>query len=84
MDNNGLWQTVLGELELTLSKANFTTWFKNTSIVSQEEGSVVISVPNVFTKEWLENKYNQQIRETIEKVIGPISRIEYKVGNPRQ
>ncbi len=82
MDNKSLWQTVLGELELTLSKANFTTWFKNTNIVSQNQGNIVISVPNVFTKEWLENKYNQQIKETIERVSGPVSKIEYKVGNP--
>jgi len=82
MDNRGLWQTVLGELELSLSKANFTTWFKDTSIASQDSGRVVISVPNVFTKEWLENKYNAQIKGTIENVVGPIISIDYKIGTP--
>ena len=53
MDNKSLWEAALGELELTLSKANFTTWFRGTSIISQKNGEVVISVPNVFTKEWL-------------------------------
>jgi len=36
MTNEQLWQAILGELELTLSKANFTTWFKNTFIIKQE------------------------------------------------
>ncbi|MDO8506996.1 MAG: chromosomal replication initiator protein DnaA [bacterium] len=82
MDNQSLWQAALGELELTLSKANFTTWFRGTSIISQESGEIIISVPNVFTKEWLENKYNSQIKETLEHVTGPISKIIYKVGQP--
>ncbi len=80
MDNKSLWQAVLGELELTLSKANFTTWFRGTNIISQEKGEIIISVPNVFTKEWLENKYNSKIKEVLEHITGPISKITYKVG----
>lgn len=82
MDNKSLWEAALGELELTLSKANFTTWFRGTSIVSQENGEIVISVPNVFTKEWLENKYNSQIKEILEHITGPINKLTYKVGSP--
>src|SRR4030043_1668573 len=58
MTNEELWQVVLGEIELSISKANFGTWFKNTAILSNERGRVVIGVPNGFAKEWLENKYN--------------------------
>ncbi len=80
MDNKSLWNAALGELELSLSKANFTTWFKDTSIISGENGEILIGVPNVFTKEWLENKYNSKIKETLEHIAGPISKITYKVG----
>lgn len=83
MDNQSLWQAALGELELTLSKANFTTWFRDTSIVSQESGEIIIGVPNVFTKEWLENKYNSRIKEVLEHIAGPIAKITYKVGSPK-
>ena len=55
MTNEELWQAALGEIELSISKANFITWFKNTYILSNENGKVVISVPNGFAKEWLEN-----------------------------
>ena len=64
MDTSSAWQTVLGELEVSLSKANFTTWFKNTKLLSANGGQVVIGVPNIFTKEWLENKYHKQIART--------------------
>lgn len=61
MNNTELWQAALGEIELSISKANFSTWFKNTAIISNEKGKVVIGVPNGFAKEWLENKYNTYI-----------------------
>jgi chromosomal replication initiator protein len=61
MTNDELWQAAMGEIELSISKANFITWFKNTAIASIKDGHVVIGVPNGFAKEWLENKYNLHI-----------------------
>ncbi len=83
MDQRGLWQAVLGELELNLSKANFATWFKHTSIISNEDGHVVVGVPNIFTKEWLEKKYNDDIKTALAK-IGNIGSVEYHVGTPKK
>ena len=52
MDNDQLWQAVLGEIEVNVSRANFTTWFKNTFIGSYENNSIIICVPNIFTTAW--------------------------------
>lgn len=80
MNNDQLWQSVLGEIELNLSRANFTTWFKNTFISSREDDKVVISVPNTFTKAWLEKKYHKEIAAAIENIIGKkIKEVFYKV-----
>lgn len=68
MDNQQLWQAALGELELSISKANFTTWFKNTFISSHADGRVVVGVPNAFTKTWLENKYHKEILKALQNV----------------
>lgn len=81
MDNKTIWQAVLGELEVNLSKANFTTWLKNTAILSNEDGNIVIVVPNIFTKEWLENKYNSQIQAALRRTVGDITKVSYKVGS---
>ncbi|MCM8761870.1 MAG: hypothetical protein NC929_00935, partial [Candidatus Omnitrophica bacterium] len=72
-------ETCLGELEISLSRANFTTWFKNTSILSYENGVIVISVPNAFTKEWLSNKYHRQLFLVLSKLL-PVSEIKYQIG----
>lgn len=80
MTNLQLWQAVLGELELNLTKANFTTWFKNTAISSIDGEKIVIGVPNTFTKAWLENKYHQSILKTLQKIVGGnVKEVIYKV-----
>jgi chromosomal replication initiator protein len=80
MNNEQIWQAALGEIELSLSKANFTTWFKNTAISSLEGGKIVICVPNAFTKSWLENKYHKEIIIALEHAINEkVKEIFYKV-----
>lgn len=82
MTNNELWQAVLAELELSISRANFVTWFKNTGIISNREGLVILCVPNAFTKAWLEKKYHQTVIKSLERITGkPIKKIEYKIDN---
>ena len=44
MTKEQLWQAVLGELELSLSKANFTTWFNNTFVSEYENENVMKSL----------------------------------------
>src|SRR3990167_1147723 len=80
MNNEELWQAALGELELSLSRANFTTWFKNTFIAECGDSSIVIGVPNTFTKVWLEKKYHTAILKTLNNIAGNrVSEIIYKV-----
>ena len=81
MDNDQIWKAVLGELEMGISRVNFITWFKNTFIYSIEDDRVIISVPNDFTKRWLEQKYYKSIKISIEKIINKkISEIEYQIN----
>lgn len=80
MNKDHLWQTALGELELCISKANFTTWFKNTSVISLDKEEMIVSVPNGFAKEWLENKYHKFILKAIQKICPEIKKIAYKIG----
>lgn len=68
MDSKQLWEAVLGELELNLSKANFTTWFKNTFILQINDNEITVAVPNAFTKAWLEKKYHKFITDALKNV----------------
>ena len=85
MNTQQIWQAVLGELELTLSKANFTTWFKGTFILEIEETAIIIGVPNAFTKSWLEKKYNTDILKALRSITEKnFKLINFKVASLKQ
>ncbi|HWT55622.1 MAG TPA: chromosomal replication initiator protein DnaA [Candidatus Microsaccharimonas sp.] len=76
----GLWQAVLGEIELSVSRGNFMTWFKNTELVSVSDEAVIIAVPNIFIKQQLERKYNDLVTDVLKK-NGIQSTITYKIAS---
>lgn len=78
MDTN-LWQAVLGEIELSVSRGSFVTWFKNTRLLRQKDDILIVGVPNVFIKQQLELKFNDLITEVLKKNgISPV-KVEYKI-----
>src|SRR4051812_7835416 len=79
MKNDGLWQTVLGEIELSVSRGNFVTWFKNTQLISQDNELVVVGVPSIFAKNQLERKFNDLVAEVLAKNGVKPKDIEYRI-----
>lgn len=76
------WQSVLGQLELLISRANFTTWFKNTFLAEFNNEQVVVGVPNSFTKVWLEKKYHDHITKALEDTLSKSNlQVIYRVEN---
>src|SRR3989344_3101185 len=80
MDFNELRKAALGEIELQVSKANFKTWLQNTSIADKRGGVVTVSVPNSFTKEWLQNKYHKFILRALRNLDTDIKDVSYQIN----
>ncbi len=74
-----LWQAVLGEIELSVSRGNFLTWFKNTRLIRSKDGVAIVGVPNIFVKNQLERKFNDLILQILSKNGLKPSAIEYKI-----
>ncbi len=83
MINKELWQVALGEIELSISKANYITWFRNTYILTKKDDQIIIGVPNAFTKEWLENKYNKIILKALKNVCKDIKNVTYIMNSQK-
>jgi len=79
MELENLWQTVLAQIQLNISPANFATWFNNTKIISLEKDVITVSVPNSFSKEWLEQKYSKDILKIIHSIDENIKSIVFVV-----
>src|SRR5581483_1601498 len=69
-DARQLWQAVLAELQLVMTRAHFDTYFKETWAVGQEEGALVVGVKNPFLQETLEQRFAGLIRRTLADVAG--------------
>lgn len=79
MQESTLWQAVLGEIELSVSRGNFVTWFKNTQLIRYKDDVAIVGVANIFVKNQLENKFNTLVVETLAKNgIKPL-KVEYKI-----
>lgn len=79
MQAEKLWQSILGDIEISLSKANYLTWFKNTHLVELSDSTAVIAVSNIFIKQQLEKKYDALIKETLQKNGAPVTTVEYTI-----
>ena len=87
MNTKQLWENCLVQIESGMSKANFSTWFKNTSIVKESAGIIHIGVPNEFVRDWLQNKYHKLITKTIADTYENMRGVEYlisKIENKKQ
>jgi chromosomal replication initiator protein len=80
IDNKQIWESCLDEIEGNLSRANFVTWFKNTNLQKQENGTAVISVPNEFVRDWLSNKYRKLILGLLMNYSNGIRNVEFTIS----
>jgi chromosomal replication initiator protein len=83
MTNEQLWQAMLGNLEVTVSKGNFNTWFKNTGIIEKGEDYITVGVPSNFTHDWIKNKFHALLLKSLKSIAPEIREIRYQVGNLR-
>lgn len=81
MEHQELWKTVLGEIELQISRPNFLTWFKNSQLVekNEKEGIALVALPNNFAKEWVKNRYHKIILGSLRNIDGSIKYVNYVV-----
>lgn len=84
IDNKKVWDETLSKVELSLSKANFNTWFKDTSIIKYEKGIIYLAVPNEFVKNWLYEKYNKYIIKILRDSLTDIKTIKFIIKDTKQ
>ena len=79
MREDALWQAILGEVELTVSRGSYITWFKNTRVLRRTNDQLIVGVPNIFAKQQLELKYKQMILDLMKKNGTKDLGVEFKI-----
>lgn len=75
-----IWDAVLGQLQLEVSKANYRTWLSKTTGLYCQDGKFVIGVPNTFISEYLEKNLCSLIEKTVAGVLRKEVRVEFCVS----
>lgn len=74
-----VWKNVLAEVEQTIPREQFSTWFTGTELMRVEGGVVTVGVPNVFKIKQLQVKYTEVLRRALEHNQVPVTEIKYVV-----
>lgn len=64
------WKATLGELELQMTKATFTTWLKDARLLTFDEDEFVVGVRNDYAKDWLDNRLAGTVHNTLSTIVG--------------
>jgi chromosomal replication initiator protein len=79
MDAKQVWRAALGELQVSLSPANFETWLRDTRLIDVDDNRFTIGVPNGFAKDWLEGRYRSLISQTLARIVGYSVQVEFQI-----
>jgi chromosomal replication initiator protein len=79
LQNEKLWKSVVGELELSVPSAYFRMFFPKTKIIdiNEEAKLIYIKCPGNASKVNLETTYYNQIRDIIESRVGKKYNLEF-------
>ncbi len=80
LDTKKVWEDALVDIELSVSRANFSTWFKGTHVVKIEDGIVFIGVPSQFYKDWLADKHHKTILRALRNAEPNTRGVEYIIA----
>lgn len=79
-DVKEIWERALVRIEQKVSRPSFEAWLKETEALELVGHSLVVGVPTIVVKEWLENRYAQLIREVIQEITGLNLHLSFVVG----
>ncbi|HCG29791.1 MAG TPA: hypothetical protein DEU95_08645, partial [Chloroflexi bacterium] len=53
-----LWQSALSDLQGRISRANYETWLRSTTLLGVENGVATVAAPNAFAVDQLRLKFD--------------------------
>ena len=80
LDDQKIWESVLTDIELSISKANFKTWFKDITLKEITNKNIaIVAVPSEFIKKWILEKFHSLILKNFIRIKPKIRSVKYVV-----
>jgi len=75
-----IWEAVLGQLQLEVSKPNFRTWLSKTVGLESQDKRFTVGVPNTFVAEYLEKNQRSLIEKALTGILRDDVKVEFRVA----
>src|SRR5262245_29789904 len=76
-----VWDAVLGRIETKVNKHSYYTWFRQTTLQSDDGGRLVVRVADPMAVDWLIKHYSGIIDEALVEVGRPGVSLEFRSEN---
>jgi len=74
-----VWDSVLGTLQLQITRPSYETWLKDTVGIGYRDGEFVIGTPSAFVAEMLEQRMYSLISQAMERVTSDRIALRFEV-----
>ena len=79
-DRQSLWQAIQESLKRRLGFQRYSIWFQQAELMSLDQSSVVVGVPNVIIKQYLDQKYKAPVQEAVAELLGRSVEVSFDVA----
>jgi chromosomal replication initiator protein len=79
-----IWEAALGELQVQVTRSYYRTWLEKTTGSSYEDSQFVVSVPNAFVAEYLNQNQRSLIEKTLIGLTRPDIKVVFRVASARE
>lgn len=74
-----MWLQILSKLEPKVQRSQFITWFKDTVILNNEAGTLVVGLPLPMTLNWHLEHYRAMTLQAAQELDNTVTQVVYKV-----
>lgn len=79
-----LWQQVLQELEMQMTRATFDQWLRGSRMVQLEPDRIVVEVRDNYALEWIKRRLSPTVTRTVQGIIGRPIDVSFVVQSESQ
>jgi len=79
-----LWQYILTEMQSKISKPSYDTWLSQTAVKELNQDILSVTVPNEFTKNWLDQRYTDVIDTLLFEMTGSKLSVKFVIEDEEE
>jgi chromosomal replication initiator protein len=70
LDARDVWDSVLTDLQTQMSRVSFDTWLAGTQVLGVDAGTLIVSVQDEYSADWLRTRWLTPIQRAVADVVG--------------